>query len=59
MKKIFDKKKLRKIFERLDENEQFGLSFGLFPFRLEKYGLDKEEAACLIGMSQEKTGIEF
>jgi len=51
--------KMKKIFESLDENEQFGLSFGLFPFRLEKYGLDNEESAALIGMSQKKTGIEF
>ena len=51
--------KIRKIFESLDENEQFGLSFGLFPIRLQKYDLDNEESAALIGMSQKKTGVEF
>ncbi len=51
-------KELKKIFESLDDNEQFGLSFGLFPFRLEKYALDKEEMVALIEMSQKKTGIE-
>jgi hypothetical protein len=59
MRKILDSEKLNKIFESLDANEQFGLSFGLFPVRLEKYGLDNEESAALIGMSQKKTGIEF
>ena len=59
MRKVLDSEKLKGIFESLDGNEQFGLSFGLFPFRLEKYGLDNEEAAALIGMSQKKTGIEF
>jgi hypothetical protein len=51
--------KLKKIFESLDDNEQFGLSFGLFPARLMKYELDNEEAAGLIEISQKKTGIEF
>jgi len=59
MRKVLDLEKLERIFESLDPNEQFGLSFGLFPFRLEKYGLDNEESAALIGMSQKKTGIEF
>jgi len=51
--------RMRKIFVSLDENEKFGLSFGLFPARLEKYKLDNEQSAALIKMSQEKTGIEF
>ena len=50
---------MRKIFVSLDENEKFGLSFGLFPVRLEKYKLDNEQSAALIKISQEKTGIEF
>jgi len=50
---------LRKIFVSLDENEKFGLSFGLFPVRLEKYKLDNEQSAALIKISQGKTGIEF
>ena len=59
MRKKLDLEKMKKIFESLDENEQFGLSFGLFPFRLEKYRLDNEESAELIRLSQKKTGIEF
>ena len=57
MKKISGR--MRKIFVSLDENEKFGLSFGLFPARLEKYKLDNEQSAALIKISQEKTGIEF
>jgi len=53
-----EEKVLRKIFDSLDDNEQFGLSFGLFPLRLEKYNFDKEETVSLIEMSQEKTGVE-
>jgi len=59
MRKMLDLEKLKGIFESLDENEQFGLSFGLFPARLQKHNLDNEESAELIGMSQKKTGIEF
>ena len=59
MKKMLDLEKLKRIFDSLDENEQFGLSFGLFPARLLKYSLDNEESAELIAMSQKKTGIEF
>ena len=59
MRKKLDLEKMKKIFESLDENEQFGLSFGVFPFWLEKYGLDNEESAELIRLSQKKTGIEF
>ena len=54
-----DRAKLRRIFEGLDDNERFGLCFGLFPARLRKYGLDGEESAALIGMAQEEEGIEF
>jgi len=53
-----DLEKLKKIFVSLDDNEQFGLSFGLFPLRLEKYELAKE-AAALIEIAQKKSGVEF
>jgi hypothetical protein len=59
VRKTLDSEKLKKIFESLDRNEQFGLSFGVFPARLQKYGLDNEKSAALIGISQKKTGIEF
>ena len=52
-------KELKKIFESLDENEQLGVSFGLFPAMLQEYGLDNEGAVVLIDMSHNKTGIEF
>jgi hypothetical protein len=51
--------KLNKIFESLNRNEQFGLSFELFPARLQKYKLDNDESAGLIEISQKITGIEF
>ena len=51
--------KIKKIFISLDENERFGLSFGLFPFRLEKYKLENMESAELIRLSQRETGIKF
>ena len=50
---------LKEIYNNLDENEKFGLSFGLFPFRLEKMKLDNHECAELIGISQKKSGVEF
>ena len=43
----------------LDDNEKFGLSFGLFPVRLMDLKLDNHESAKLIGISQGKTGVEF
>jgi len=59
MKKMLDFERLKRIFESLDENEQFGLSFGLFPTRLLKYSLDNEESAELIEISQKETEVEF
>jgi len=54
-----DMEKLKQIFGSLDDNEQFGLSFGLFPLRLLKYKLSKEEDAALIEIAQKKSGVEF
>lgn len=51
--------KLRRIWESLNDNERFGLSFGLFPARLQSENLTNAEAAELIGMSQAVTGVEF
>ena len=50
---------LKTIYAGMDDNERFGLSFGLFPVRLEKEKLTNEEAAELIRMSQAKSGIQF
>jgi hypothetical protein len=54
-----DKTKLQRIWDNMNENERFGLSFGLFPFRLEQEKLSNEESAELIRMSQAKTKVEF
>ena len=50
---------LKAIYESMDDNERFGLSFGLFPARLEKEKLSNAEAAELIRMSQRESGIRF
>ncbi len=49
---------LKAIYESMDDNERFGLSFGLFPARLEKEKLSNAEAAELIRMSQRESGIQ-
>jgi len=51
--------KLQRIWDSLDENERFGLSFGLFPAKLIPEKLTAQESAELIGMSQAKTGVQF
>ena len=43
----------------MNDNERFGLSFGLFPARLEQKNLTNAEAAELIGMSQKESGVRF
>lgn len=53
------KEELQAIFNNLDDNEQFGVSFGLFPIRLEVYKLDNHECASLVEISQKKTGVVF
>ena len=50
---------LKTIYAGMDDNERFGLSFGLFPARLEKENLSNAEAAELIRMSQSKSGVVF
>lgn len=53
------KEELQAIFDSLDDNAQFGLSFGLFPSHLMEKKLDNHEAAELIRISQAKTKIEM
>ena len=48
---------LKAIYAGMNDNERFGLSFGLFPVRLEKENLTNTEAAELIRMSQSKSGV--
>ena len=50
--------KLQRIWAGLDDNERFGLSFGLFPARLIPEKLTAQESVELIGMSQAKTGVQ-
>lgn len=54
-----DKKKLDRLWNAMNENERFGLSFGLFPARLIKENLSSDESAELVRMSQAKTGVEY
>ena len=51
--------KIRKIFESLDENEQFSLSFGMFSLRISKYGLTNTDFVDLIRIRQRTTGVRF
>jgi len=51
--------KLQRIWESLNENERFGLSFGLFPARLMDENLTNHESAELIRISQNETGVEY
>ena len=54
-----EKTELRKLFDSLDENEQAGINFGMFPIRLEAFKLDNHDCAELIGIAQEKSGVVF
>ncbi len=49
----------KSIYAGLDDDERFGLSFGLFPAWIEKEKLSNAEAAELIRMSQRESGIRF
>ena len=50
---------LKAIYEGMDDNERFGLSFGLFPARLMELHLTNHESAELIRTSQGETGVVF
>lgn len=50
---------LKQIYSTLDDNEKFGLSFGLFPIRLMDLKLTNHESADLIGISQKISGVEM
>ena len=50
---------LEELYNSLTDNEKFGLSFGLFPARLQSLNLSPEASAELIKMSQRENGIEF
>jgi len=54
-----DKTKLEKIWNNINENERFGLSFGLFPARIIDEKLTNEESAELIRMSKAQTGVQY
>ena len=47
------------ICEGMDDNERFGLSFGIFPARLMELHLANHESAELIRTSQAETGVVF
>lgn len=50
-------KELQFIFNNLNIHEQTLVSFGIFPAHL--MGLENEEAAELVRISQKQTGIEY
>ncbi|MBX8632578.1 MAG: hypothetical protein J9259_08725 [Thermoplasmata archaeon YP2-bin.285] len=49
----------KSIYAGLDDDERFGLSFGLFPARLGRENMNNAEAAELIRMSQKESGVQF
>lgn len=55
--KLTKEKKLREIYNNLNENEKFGLSFGLFLVKL--IDLDNHESAELIRISQEESKVVY
>ena len=50
---------LKEIYKSLNDNEKFGISFGLFPVKLMDLKLDNMECAMLVEISQEETGVEY
>jgi len=52
-------KEIQIIFDELNDSEQFGLSFGLFPVKLMSLNLTNEECSKLIGISQAKTKVRY
>lgn len=50
---------LQQIFNSLNENEKFGISFGLYPVKLMALKLENEDYADLVGISQKKTGVVY
>ena len=51
------KKEAQQIYDSLDDNAKFGLSFGLFPVKFT--GISKDVSVELIRISQKETGVEF
>jgi len=48
IKKTKNKGKTKKIFNLLNDNEKFGLKFGLFPYKIRRYNLKNKELETLI-----------
>lgn len=46
------------VWDKMNESERFGLSFGLFPSWILKYKLNKEEKLELMDRSQALTKIK-
>lgn len=59
MKGIRDTIDLQIIYNSLNDNEKFGLSFGLFPISLMPLNLDNSESAELIRISQNESEVEY
>ncbi|MEM2933237.1 MAG: hypothetical protein QW622_03480 [Candidatus Pacearchaeota archaeon] len=55
-KNAIDEEKIKKIWQRMNENERFGLKFSLFPYWTMAENLTKEEAVKLMKMSEKETG---
>jgi len=43
----------------LNENEKFGCSAGMFPVKIMKYNLDKQQLADIVFLCQQQTGVKL
>jgi hypothetical protein len=53
--KAVDGEKIKRVWEKMNENERFGLKFGLFPAWTLAENLTKEESVRLMKMYEEQT----
>ena len=48
-----DKKEMTEIYKKLNDNEKYGIQFGLFPAWLLKYNFSTEETVLLMEIRKE------
>jgi len=51
-----DEEKIKRIWDRMNENERLGLKFGLFPAWTLAENLTKDESVKLMRLYEEQTG---
>lgn len=53
-----NKVNIKKIFNLLNDNEKFGLKFGLFPIKIQKYNLNNKQLSELIQYAKKMSKIQ-